>query len=161
MFFLLGKTDISEFSPEMVELFLQANLISEGSYGENSDLTDVGFRFMLEDISTQIHILLLNYIKMKRSDPKVLKLIFQLILSNNRSYKIIGDEKEMNFEAVNKILAELKQIGLIYQRKKKRFYITQLMRCFLLGLDSTEVSNSLNGKEMDKSIIVETNFRIY
>lgn len=143
----------------MLDLLKTANLITD--IGATWDLTVDGFKFMLEDISTQVHILLLNYIRMKRSDPNVLKLIFQLILSNNKSYRIIGDENEMNFEFVTQILMDLKQIGLIYMKKKKRFYITELMRCFLLGLDPAEESDSLIGKDMGKSIIVETNFRIY
>lgn len=126
VYFLLGLAGPDDLSPFLFELLLQANLIRQ--IPGDHDLTVDGFKFMLEDISTQIHILLLNYIRMKQSSPYHLKLIFQLILSNNKSYRIIGKDEEENFQIVNDILMELKQIGLIYMRKKKRFYITQLMR---------------------------------
>ena len=170
---LIGPGDVNPF---ILSLLKEARLIDEinGSY----ILTVDGFNFMLEDICTQIHILLLNYIKMsvcilkkgkefpeiqkkRMSNPQHLQLIFQLILSNQKSYKINETKSEVNRDDVQDILIELKQLGLISMYKKNRFYVTQLMRFFLLGEENADFSRSLLTEDTDKSIIVETNFKVY
>lgn len=126
VYFMLGLVERSEFSQFLLDLLLTANLIVDN--GDELSLTVDGFKFMLEDISSQIHILLLTYIRMRRNMTDHLKLIFQLILSNNKSYRINEEKEGLESDQIANILVELKQIGLIYMRKKKRFYITQLMR---------------------------------
>lgn len=169
--FMLNLVPVEEMSDFAINLLLTANFMEE-SEGMMS-LTVDGFRFILEDINSQIHILLLNYIKQKKSNAQHLHLLFQLILSNQSSYKI-NESNNVDQQSVINILIELKQIGLIYMKKTKRFYVTPLMRSFLLGGESS--SNSSLTKEdvgvqkdsdkaysicEDKSIIVETNFRVY
>lgn len=150
-----NNTDLSEF---LQSLLLNSNFIEIRN--NKYTLTVNGFRFILEDINTQIHILLLNYIKLNCSSFLHLKLIFQLITTNENCYKI-NENENVNKDEIKVILANLKRLGLIYQKKKKRFYVTQLMRSFLLGHSSPDSSRSLMSKDGDKGIIVETNFKIY
>lgn len=159
IFYMLNMITIADMSEFVVELLVSSNFIEQNPDGHS--LTVDGFRFILQDVSSQIHILLLNYIRMKKSNPLYLKLLFQLILSNKSSYKINEENSEEDQETVIQILMELKLIGLVYMKKKKRFYITQLMRSFLLGDDTLSASKSLMAQDDDKSIVVETNFRVY
>jgi hypothetical protein len=117
IFFMLDIIPLGEMSEFVISLLLEANFIEQKDGG--FPLTVDGFRFILEDINSQIHILLLNYIKQKKSSPKHLKLIFQLILSNQSSYKI-NESPNIDQDEVINILMELKQIGLVFMKKKKR-----------------------------------------
>lgn len=158
IFFMLNLLPIGEMNEFVIKLLLESNFIEETHSGMS--LTVDGFRFILEDISSQIHILLLNYIKMKKSSPHTLQLIFQLIMSSESSYKI-NESTNVDNQMIINILMELKQIGLVYLKKMKRFYVTRLMRSFLFGDDIISASRSLMSQDEDKSIIVETNFRVY
>jgi hypothetical protein len=159
IFYMLNMITIADMSEFVVELLVASNFIEQNEDGHS--LTVDGFRFILQDVSSQIHILLLNYVRLKKSSPLHLKLLFQLILSNKSSYKVNEENSVVDQDTVIQILMELKQIGLVYMKKKKRFYITQLMRSFLLGDDTLAASKSLMSQDEDKSIVVETNFRVY
>lgn len=150
--FMLNIIKLEDMSEFVLSLLLESNFIEEkeGAWS----LTVDGFRFILEDINSQIHILLLNYIKQKKSSPQHLQLIFQLILSNQSSYRI---NDSVDQDSVIKILIELKQIGLIFMRKTKRFYVTQLMRTFLLGGEAPQ--SLISGSNPEVSIATLLKYR--
>ena len=85
---MLNEIQQDDMTASVRELLVTANLIEEKD--DSCCITVDGFRFILEDINTQVHILLLNYIKLKQQNPQVLKLIFQLTLSTENSYTIIS-----------------------------------------------------------------------
>ena len=114
IFYMLNEINHSDMPDFVKSLLISSNFVE--SNGITNTLTVDGFRFILEDISTQIHILLLNYIRLKKTTPHVLKLIFQLTLSTENSYKI-NENSEIDQDELIEILLELKHIGLIYMKK--------------------------------------------
>jgi transcription initiation factor TFIIH subunit 4 len=65
LFFMLNHVTVSELKSDTIyDLLLKSNFIEEQEDGHS--LTVDGFRFLLEDIYTQIHTLLLNYIKFRK-----------------------------------------------------------------------------------------------
>ncbi|GMM37743.1 TFIIH/NER complex subunit [Saccharomycopsis crataegensis] len=148
------------------------------------NITKEGFSFLLQDVNAQIWTLLLEYLKIAETlnmdSVDVLNFIFMLgSLELGKDYSL-----EALSETQIKMLEDLRDYGLVYQRKasSKRFYPTRLATT--LTSDSTtlrSVSSAMNKairsakqdnekdvKEEEAqvdfvsgTIIVETNFKLY
>eukprot|EP00741_Cyanophora_paradoxa_P016352 tig00020912_g15788.t1 len=176
--FLVGSTGPTGKVPSagIVELLVTTGLMVQT--GDDSfQITNDGFQFLLKDIFTQVWTFLLEYINTAEdrgiSKDEILGLLFRLsFLSLGQEY---GTEKLS--PAQLSLLQDLRELGLIYQRKPSstRFTPTRLAVNLSAGMGSADinVSSALHlGREDsgDKStfgvtqqqyIIVESNFRLY
>jgi hypothetical protein len=104
-------------------------------------LTDDGFKFVLLDTPTQVHIILKKFIEQQPPTiiVELIKLIFNLALAQyEATYKL----KTKTQEIINIVKQDFDQMGLVefveYEQtgKSKKeyeyFYITKLMQSFLL-----------------------------
>lgn len=138
-------------------------------------ITNTGFQFLLQDVNAQIWTLLLQYLnltsELNMNPVDVLNFIFILgCLELGKSYSVLSlSETQVS------MLADLKDLGLIYQKSKtsSRFYPTRLATTLTsdssaLKTPSMAVEQALEESEGQmmtstsrESIIIETNFKIY
>lgn len=134
-------------------------------------ITTLGFQFLLQDVNAQIWTLLLEYLKMSEAlqmdAVDVLNFIFMLgLLELGKDYSLDALSKTQV-----KMLEDLRDYGLIYQRKSslKRFYPTRLATTLTsdsaaLKSASSAMTEALEALEQDTvsgTIIIETNFKLY
>ncbi|KAH3680666.1 hypothetical protein WICPIJ_008178 [Wickerhamomyces pijperi] len=125
--FMVG-TELNEFPSKGVLHLLRHSGLMTGGTPKAMVITNEGFQFLLQDVNAQIWTLLLQYLRMAESlqmDPvDVLNFIFMLgSLELGKDYSTsVLSETQLN------LLRDLKDYGLIYQRKdsSKRFYPTRL-----------------------------------
>eukprot|EP00005_Dracoamoeba_jomungandri_P012940 CAMPEP_0174274416 /NCGR_PEP_ID=MMETSP0439-20130205/57916_1 /TAXON_ID=0 /ORGANISM="Stereomyxa ramosa, Strain Chinc5" /LENGTH=320 /DNA_ID=CAMNT_0015366167 /DNA_START=485 /DNA_END=1444 /DNA_ORIENTATION=+ len=155
--FMVGVPDRKP-SVKIVQLLVDMNLMQiEGE--ETLRITDKGFKFLLKDVCTQVWTFLLAYISTaedRKIDVKeILCFLFQLrFLKLGKDYPI----KALS-EPQKEVLSDLKELGIIYQRKSKntrRYYPTAL------ALNLTTGSQGGSVQEENKGwIIVSTDYRVY
>lgn len=135
-------------------------------------ITKNGFQFLLQEISSQIWTLLIQYLimaeKLKMNPVDVLNFIFLLgSLELGKAYEIDVLSKTQLL-----MLDDLQDYGLIYhQRDSKIFYPTRLATSLTSESSSFKTASNVIDQEIqtprnDKvtntgSIIIETNFKIY
>jgi transcription initiation factor TFIIH subunit 4 len=135
-------------------------------------ITKNGFQFLLQEISSQIWTLLIQYLimaeKLKMNPVDVLNFIFLLgSLELGQGYEISMLSKTQMI-----MLDDLQDYGLIYhQKESKVFYPTRLATSLTsetgsFKTASTAIDEEISQPRADKntnesSIIIETNFKIY
>ncbi|KAI3051359.1 hypothetical protein CBS147352_5185 [Aspergillus niger] len=136
------------------------------------EITQDGFAFVLQDVSTQVWHILILYVEsasaIKMDSVEVLSFVFLLSsLELGKSY-----EKNHLSSKQLRMLTDLADFGIVYQESPDapRFYPTRLATT--LTSDSSALSNpllgSLSGPAGEASskagtgfIIIETNYRVY
>nr|XP_027205656.1 general transcription factor IIH subunit 4-like [Dermatophagoides pteronyssinus] len=148
------------------KVIFHAGLIETDSNNEII-ITASGFQFLLMDISLQIWYFLRKYLELVESFGfnfvECLGFIFELnFLTLGKSYSTDGLS-----ESIQSFLQHLREMGLVYQRKRKdgRFYPTRLMiRLFESVRRNFQLSNLALTQQYNKRqgfIVVETNYRVY
>ena len=130
------------------------------------EITQDGFAFVLQDVSTQVWHILILYVESSEAigmdSVEVLSFIFLLSsLELGKSY-----QKQNLTSNQIRTLTDLADFGIVYQEHPdaSRFYPTRLATT--LTSDSSALSNSIAGSLTSSEtgsgfIIVETNYRIY
>lgn len=127
------------------------------------EITQDGFAFVLQDVSTQVWHILILYVESAEAigmdSVEVLSFIFLLSsLELGKSYQ----KKHLTSNQI-RTLADLADFGIVYQESPdaNRFYPTRLATT--LTSDSSALSSTLSGPMETGSgfIIIETNYRIY
>lgn len=173
-------TELTVTPSRSVLKLLKLGGLMEGNSDDPRDLkiTNVGFQFLLQDINAQIWTLLLQYLnltlELQMDAVDVLNFIFMLgSLELGKSYSVAALS-----ETQVEMLSDLRDYGLVYQRSANstRFYPTRLATTLTSDSNSLQtpstaidkassdaVSDSTGdtSKQMQGSIIVETNFKIY
>ncbi|CAI5755802.1 unnamed protein product [Candida verbasci] len=171
--FMVGTESTTTPSKSVLSL-LQLGGLMENKNGLS--ITNSGFQFLLQDVNAQIWTLLLQYLNLTQDlnmDPvDVLNFIFILgSLELGKSYSVSSLS-----ETQRSMLADLRDYGLVYQRSDTsgRFYPTRLATTLTsdsaglktpsmaveqaLGEEAEETAQERNIQE---SIIIETNFKVY
>ncbi|KAI5962488.1 TFB2 [Candida pseudojiufengensis] len=171
--FMVGTEGTPAPSKSVLSLLKAGGLMEGDDY--NLNITNTGFQFLLQDVNAQIWTLLLQYLNLTQelnmNPVDVLNFIFILgSLESGKSYAVSGlSETQVS------MLADLKDYGLVYQRSdsSSRFYPTRLATT--LTSDSSalktpsmaveqaleESSEQITSSNVQESIIIETNFKIY
>ncbi|XP_054158025.1 general transcription factor IIH subunit 4-like [Oppia nitens] len=140
------------------KVLIQANLIRLDDPNDIPDITANGFQFLLMDVMSQVWHFLVKYLETLQT--KGLDLAEALIFLFQLSFLTLG--KNYSTESMSdsnlSILQNLREFGLVYQRKRKdgRFYPTRLAINLVSGLKEAPVHTKRPG-----FIIVETNYRVY
>ncbi|XP_071495916.1 general transcription factor IIH subunit 4-like [Diadema antillarum] len=121
-------------------------------------ITPAGFQFLLLDTPSQVWFFMLQYLETAQARGldivDALSFLFQLSFSTlGKDYSSEGmSEPELHF------LQHLRELGLVFQRKRKsmRYYPTRLAINIASG-----VSEMVKDDHRDGFIIVETNYRVY
>ncbi|XP_053201118.1 general transcription factor IIH subunit 4-like [Panonychus citri] len=158
--FMVGSQgDKESVSADTVKTLSHAGLIKyDPSTQEPPSITADGFQFLLMDTKSQVWYFLLQYlgtVESKKMDlVECLTVLFQIsFLTLGKGYLTSSVSESMaNF------FQNLREFGLIYQRKRKdgRFYPTKLVINLTANSSSSQVDSKREG-----FIIVETNFRVF
>ncbi|XP_065324500.1 general transcription factor IIH subunit 4-like isoform X2 [Gordionus sp. m RMFG-2023] len=128
-----------------------------------------GFQFLLLDTNSQIWYFLLYHFEMLKDRPDELVESLKFLLQLN--FSVVGQDYPSNNLSItiNKLLQNLRELGIVYQRKRSdgRFYPTSLavsLICASQNSKASKYTSSSTFNNHDKRlghIIVETNFRVY
>lgn len=172
-------TELSVTPSRSVLKLLKLGGLMEGDSDDPKDLkiTNVGFQFLLQDINAQIWTLLLQYLnltlELQMDAVDVLNFIFMLgSLELGKSYSVSALS-----ETQVEMLSDLRDYGLVYQRSanSNRFYPTRLATTLTSDSNSLQTPSTAidkasadasdavddSAKQMQGSIIIETNFKLY
>lgn len=147
------------------QVILRAGLIENDL--QDISITASGFQFLLMDISSQIWFFLRKYLDLVEglglSFIECLSFLFELnFLTLGKSYSTDGMT-----DSLQTFLQHLREMGLIYQRKRKdgRFYPTrlviQLFDCVRQNTLSKPTLAVTATAKRQGFIVIETNYRIY
>lgn len=175
--FMVG-TELQESpSPTVLELLRHSGLM-EGKTAKNLSITNQGFQFLLQDVNAQLWTLLLQYLikaeELQMDPVDVLNFIFMLgSLELGKDYSV-----SVLTETQVSLLKDLKDYGLIYQRKStsRRFYPTRLATTLTSDVTTLRSASAAMNKVIEHTkegaygednienagtIIIETNFKLY
>uniref|UniRef100_A0A060T4X9 RNA polymerase II transcription factor B subunit 2 n=1 Tax=Blastobotrys adeninivorans TaxID=409370 RepID=A0A060T4X9_BLAAD len=165
--YMVGTPSTEAPSQGVLSLLLHSGLM-EGRSIRDMTITNSGFQFLLQDVNAQIWTLLIQYLNMASSlqmDPvDVLNFVFMLgslELGKDYTLSVLSDTQV-------KMLEDLRDFGLVYQRKSssKRFYPTRLAttltsdKSSLRGASSA-MDEAIGTKGQGGFVILETNYRVY
>ncbi|KAJ1978885.1 RNA polymerase II transcription factor B 52 kDa subunit [Dimargaris xerosporica] len=180
--YMVGTNTAEQPSLSVLGLLNRSGLMQQGATPSSLTITNKGFQFLLQDVSTQVWIFLLQYLdfaeNLQMDLVEVLHFLFQLgSLELGASYST-----EALTPTQLRMLEDLRDFGIVYQRKKrsKRFYPTRLATTLTTGLHSITVapmppqgltgdglaapalpSSSLLSTSNQGFIVLETNYRLY
>ncbi|KAI1290376.1 General transcription factor IIH subunit 4 [Halotydeus destructor] len=137
-----------------------AGLVKVEKANEPPSITADGFQFLLMDMNQQVWYFMLKFLEtVDMKEPKMdliecLTFLFQL------SFSTLGQVYSSESMSKNNLsfLQNLRDFGLVYQRKRKdsRFYPTRLAINLITGLRDVKANANKVGYA-----IVETNYRVY
>ncbi|KAI2801660.1 General transcription factor IIH subunit 4 [Blomia tropicalis] len=150
------------------KVIFQAGLIE--SDNQDTLITAAGFQFLLMDISSQIWFFLRKYLELvgefNLNFIECLSFMFELnFLTLGKSYSTEGMS-----DSIQTFLQHLREMGLVYQRKRKdgRFYPTRLMIQLFESVRQNFQTSSTSltatptpSIKRQGFIVIETNYRIY
>ncbi|KAI0241767.1 General transcription factor IIH subunit 4, partial [Lamellibrachia satsuma] len=151
-----SKEGVSGVTRDVIEVLSHSGLIKPGDIEQY--ITPAGFQFLLLDMSSQVWFFMLQYLDIVESRGldlvESLSFLFQLGFSSlGKDYSTEGmTETHLRF------LQHLRELGLVYQRKRKsqRYYPTMLAINLATGASTRGVDSNMPGY-----IVVETNSRVY
>ena len=121
-----------------------------------TSITSAGFQFLLMDNVTQVWYFMLQYLE--TTDQRLvecLTFLFQISFSTyGKDYSVEGlSESQFNF------MQHLREVGLVFQRKRKsrRFYPTKLA----INLGAVVAGENSLDDNQQRFVVVETNYRVY
>ncbi|KAI8868362.1 transcription factor Tfb2 [Ramicandelaber brevisporus] len=134
-------------------------------------ISSLGFQFLLLDRWSQVWALLLQYLWMVEHSRNGMDVVDALhFLFKLGSLQFGSDYATVNNSTTqSKMLGDLRELGLVYQRKKgsRRFYPTRLATMLTSGSSrvanaAATVGQSTDGTAPQKGfIILETNYKLY
>ncbi|XP_030853454.1 general transcription factor IIH subunit 4 [Strongylocentrotus purpuratus] len=157
--FLVGSSKaVDTLSRDIATVLTHSGLMRLGESGGTPVITPSGFQFLLLDTPSQVWFFMLQYLETSQARGldivDALSFLFQLSFSTlGKDYSSEGmTEQQLHF------LQHLRELGLVFQRKRKsmRYYPTRLAINLASG-----VSSMAKDDHKDGFIVVETNFRIY
>ncbi|KAJ1921272.1 RNA polymerase II transcription factor B 52 kDa subunit [Tieghemiomyces parasiticus] len=181
--FMVGTSATSPPSMGVLGLLQRSGLMQQGTAqtggGEGSAgrliITNQGFQFLLQDVSTQVWMFLLQYLdlagNLQMDLVEVLHFLFQL-----GSLELGADYSTDTLTPTQlQMLEDLRDYGIVYQRKKRsrRFYPTRLATTLTTGLSNISRNMGQAGVSVDPAqtstvatteggfIVLETNYRLY
>uniref|UniRef100_A0A672LMX4 General transcription factor IIH subunit 4 n=1 Tax=Sinocyclocheilus grahami TaxID=75366 RepID=A0A672LMX4_SINGR len=164
--FMVGSPSAA-VSQDLAQLLIQAGLMKSEA-GEAPCITSAGCQFLLLDTASQLWYFTLQYIKTAQSRGmdlvEILSFLFQLSFSTlGKDYSVEGMS-----ESLLTFLQHLRELGLVFQRKRKsrRYYPTRLAITLAAGVTVNPASGSsalgaTPGTGDTGFIVVETNYRVY
>lgn len=156
--FMVGCRTSGGITEDVAGILFHAGLMKTEKEGSSPSVTMEGFQFLLMDTSSQVWHFLLHYLGTVETQGlnlvECLTFLFQLsFLKLGKNYSTEGMP-----ESLLVFLQHLRELGLVYQRKRKsgRFYPTRLAINLTSGLKETSLPTYEAGY-----IMVETNYRVY
>ncbi|VDN02741.1 unnamed protein product [Thelazia callipaeda] len=163
-------------------LFRSAGLTSSNNGDEYMEITSAGFQFLLLSRTEQIWTYLLHYFCMQETDGNdiIIKLdfLFRLTLFSGCTYSVakfssasfsrdrLSSSKAFMIdenwpESIKDFLMHLRELGLIFIRKRKDgfFFLTPLLNHLASSFCASKTS--LEKRNQHGFVIVETNYRVY
>lgn len=164
-------------------LFRSAGLTSSDNDDGDIEITSAGFQFLLLRRTEQIWTYLLHYFHMQEAAGidiiAEISFLFRLTLcaghtntSNGTQVTSSSGERQIGCgraflieeswsESIKDFLMHLRELGLIFIRKRKDgfFFLTPLLNHLANASDESEIS--LEKRNQNGFIIVETNYRVY
>ncbi|EDO38911.1 predicted protein [Nematostella vectensis] len=162
--FMTGSTEMADnaggVSQDVVKVLVLSGLMKCESPGSNPIISPAGFQFLLLDRPSQVWYFMLQCLETVEARGmdlvECLSLLFQLSFSSpGKDYPTDGlTDSQMKF------LQQLREIGLVFQRKRKsrRYYPTKL------SVNLTAAGKGINTTDSQIEagfIIIETNYRVY
>ncbi|CAH1782954.1 unnamed protein product [Owenia fusiformis] len=157
--FMVGSKEACDgVSKDVVSILLHAGLMKCDAGDSLPAITPSGFHFLLMNTAAQVWYFMLQYLDTLESRGinlvECLSFLFQLSFSKmGKDYSTDGmTESQLPF------MQHLREIGLIYQRKRKsqRYYPTRLAINLVSGLNQSSADAHREG-----FLVVETNYRVY
>ncbi|RWS14417.1 General transcription factor IIH subunit 4-like protein [Dinothrombium tinctorium] len=156
--FMVGSQNTGEgISADTIQTLVKAGLTRYETKDTSPSLTAEGFQFLLMDTFSQVWYFVIQYLANLEAKGlnlvECLSFLFQLsFLTLGKSYSTEG----MN-DSLLAFLQNLRELGLIYQRKRKdgRFYPTRLI------INLTKGHKEPLNVSKQGYIVVETNYRVY
>lgn len=134
---------------------MESMLVDAGLISDVGKVTNSGFQFLLKDISSQVWILLLHYLKSCQNDSNLLQFLADQILWGRAGVGLQVNQSGLPAEHLKK----LDDFGLI-MLSSEHFSVTRLLASLSASknaLDFTDIlHNSNNG-----FLIIESNYRVY
>ncbi|XP_067137640.1 general transcription factor IIH subunit 4 [Centruroides vittatus] len=157
--FMVGSQQSTEGISSDTRTILQLAKLMKSEESESTPtITTEGFQFLLMDTSSQIWYFMLQYLNAAEERglnlTECLTFLFQLsFLTLGKVYSTEGMS-----ETLLTFLQHLREIGLVYQRKRRsgRFYPTRLSLNIASGMKDANLDIHRPG-----FIVVETNYRVY
>ncbi len=140
-------------------MLIKAGLLRLHAEERTTSITSAGFQFLLMDTVSQVWYFMLQYLETTEQRNinliECLSFLFQISFSTyGKDYSVEGmTEKQFTF------MQHLREIGLVFQRKRKsrRYYPTKLA----INLGSAITGESSFDVNQQGYIVVETNYRVY
>ncbi|XP_072024475.1 general transcription factor IIH subunit 4-like [Amphiura filiformis] len=155
--FLVGSRGVDTLSRDVAMVLSHAGLMKAAEEG-GMVITPAGFQFLLLDTASQVWYFMLQYLE--TAEERELDLVQALSFLFQLSFSTLGkaySTDDMN-ESQLQFLQHLRELGLVFQRKRKdkRYYPTRLAINLASG-----ISNVSSDSHRDGYIVIETNYRIY
>ncbi|XP_071801950.1 general transcription factor IIH subunit 4-like [Asterias amurensis] len=155
--FLVGSKGDESLSPDIAGVLTHSGLMKISEDGQPV-ITPSGFQFLLLDTASQVWFFMLQYLE--TAESRVLDLVDALSFLFRLSFSTLGKDYscEDMTESQLQFLQHLRELGLVFQRKRKcmRFYPTSLAISLASGISSVSTDSHREG-----FIVVETNYRVY
>lgn len=157
--FMVGsQVNFDGISTETRQALLHAGLIRFEANDSMPCITADGFQFLLMDTKSQIWLFVLKMLEL--IDSKTSNLVECLTFLMQLNFSTLGRDysAEGLTDTILSFLQQLREIGLMYQRKRKdgRFYPTRLVIDLASGLRDVKIDIHRKG-----FIVVESNYRLY
>ncbi|XP_070582185.1 general transcription factor IIH subunit 4-like [Ptychodera flava] len=156
--FLVGSKGVDKVSSEVALVLTNSGLMKVSEDSGNPVISQAGFQFLLMDTPSQVWFFMLQYLE--TAETRGLDLVEALNFLFQLSFSTLGKDystENMN-ESQLQFLQVLRELGLVYQRKRKskRYYPTRIAINIASGL--SDISTDVNRPGF---IMVETNYRVY
>jgi transcription initiation factor TFIIH subunit 4 len=161
--FMVGNRT-ETISPDTVKTLINGSLIDYDFTNPSiaPKITSAGFQFLLMNTRDQVWYFMLHYLD--TVEAKGFCFVDSLSFLLQLSFSAAGKDYSMEGLSENllQFLQNLREFGLIYQRKRKdgRFYPTRLVINLTNYVEEDAVLEKAS-KDEDGFLIVETNYRVY
>nr|XP_006818429.1 PREDICTED: general transcription factor IIH subunit 4-like [Saccoglossus kowalevskii] len=156
--FLVGSRGVDSVSRDIALVLNKSGLMKPMEEGGTPVITQAGFQFLLMDTPSQVWYFMLQYLQ--SAEARNLDLVEALNFLFQLSFSSLG--KDYSTENLNdsqlQFLQHLRELGLVFQRKRKskRYYPSRLAINLASGLSNVTTDANRTG-----FIMVETNYRVY
>ncbi|XP_038045445.1 general transcription factor IIH subunit 4-like [Patiria miniata] len=155
--FLVGSKGDDSVSADIAHVLVHSGLMKQNEQGKPV-ITPSGFQFLLLDTASQVWFFMLQYLE--TAESRGLNLVDALSFLFRLSFSSFG--KDYSCESMNEsqlqFLQHLRELGLVFQRKRKsmRYYPTSLAINLASG-----VTNASTDTHREGFLVIETNHRVY
>lgn len=156
--FLVGSRGPEALSRDIALVLTNSGLMKIPEGATLPVITPAGFQFLLLDTSSQVWYFMLQYLE--TSEARDTNLVNQLSFLFQLSFSTLGKDygSEGMSESQLQFLQHLRELGLVFQRKRKsgRYFPTRLAINLASGLRNVNFDAQREG-----FIVIETNYRVY